>query len=72
MKPRPGTDAAAHEPLSVNMADAARLLGIGRRRLWSLVNQRLIPSFRNGARIMFSVASLREWIADQEREGGAR
>lgn len=57
--------------LLVNFAEGGRLLGIGRRKLWELVNSGAIPHVRIGRRIMFSPASLAAWIAGREEGGRA-
>lgn len=53
------------EPLSVGAADAARLLGVSRPTLYTLLNRTDFPSFRVGGRVLISVDGLREWIKQQ-------
>ena len=53
------------EPLAVGTDDAARLLGVSRPTLYTLLNQSDFPSFRVGGRVLISVEGLREWIAQQ-------
>lgn len=48
--------------LLVSAADAAKLLSISPRTLWSLTRQGEIPSCRLGGRVLYSEDSLREWI----------
>ncbi|MBI1335712.1 MAG: helix-turn-helix domain-containing protein [Phycisphaera sp.] len=56
--------------LAIRPAQAARVLGIGRRLLWSLTNQGIIPSFKLGKARLYSVESLREFMADRQIGGG--
>ncbi len=51
-------------------AAAARLLGIGERKLWSLTNQGDIPHVRIGRAVRYDPADLERWI-DDHRYGGA-
>lgn len=53
------------EPLSVSTVDAARLLGVSRPTLYTLLNRSDFPSFRVGGRILISVDGLRDWIRQQ-------
>lgn len=53
------------EPLAVGTDAAAKLLGVSRPTLYTLLNRSDFPSFRVGNRVLISVAGLREWIAMQ-------
>ena len=53
------------EPLAVGTDDAAKLLGVSRPTLYTLLNRSDFPSFRVGNRVLISVAGLREWIDRQ-------
>ncbi|MEW6744682.1 MAG: helix-turn-helix domain-containing protein [Planctomycetota bacterium] len=65
-----GNGRPAVEPLLVRPAEAAMLLGIGKRKLWELTNARVIPYVRVGRPLRYSPAALRAWV---EREAkGAR
>jgi excisionase family DNA binding protein len=61
---KPGAQAA--EPLLVGAVQAARLLGISGRLLWSMTAAGEIPSVRIRRRVLFCVQSLRSWIASRE------
>jgi len=54
------------DPLLVNTATAAELLGISKRKLWELTNRRLIPSVRIGTRVLYELQDLRDWIKGQK------
>ena len=56
------------EPLAVSTTEAARLLGVSRPTLYTLINRSDSPSFRVGGRVLVSVAGLREWI-DRQAKG---
>jgi len=60
-----------HTQLAVCAKDAARMLGIGQRKLWSLTNRGDIPHFRIGRSVRYSVPALMEWI-DERTKGGRR
>jgi excisionase family DNA binding protein len=54
-------------PLSLRARDAARLLGLSERALWSLTNRGEIPCVRIGRAILYPVDSVREWLAQRAR-----
>lgn len=58
------------DPMLVGMADAAKMLGISTRTLWTLTNSGEIPHARIGRRVLLNVAALREWV-DARTKGGA-
>lgn len=57
------------EPIAVPPREAKRILGgISERHLWALTQPRgPIPSVRLGRRVVYRVAALQEFLADQER-----
>lgn len=54
-------------PLAVSPAQAAEMAGIGRTKLYELINQKEIPSFTLGRRRLIRVEALRAWL-DQMSE----
>ena len=58
------------EPLAVSTAEAARLLGISRTKIYELIGCDGFPSFKLGTRTLISVAGLREWVDKQAENGG--
>ncbi|MFG0275712.1 MAG: helix-turn-helix domain-containing protein [Phycisphaerales bacterium] len=58
-------------PLAVGREEAARLLGISERLLWTWTNAGEIPHVRLGARVLYPVDELRRWLENQTR-GSAR
>ncbi|HNQ22646.1 MAG TPA: helix-turn-helix domain-containing protein [Phycisphaerae bacterium] len=61
----------APAPLAVGAREAARMLGIGVRLLWSRTNSGEIPHLRLGARTLYNVHALQAWL-DARTKGGAR
>ena len=53
--------------LAVNLRQAAALLGVSDRTVWSLVQRREIPHLRLGKRLLFRPESLRAWLCELER-----
>lgn len=56
------------EPLAVSAAEAARLLGISRPKVYELIAREDFPAFKLGGRTLISVEGLRRWIKAQARE----
>jgi len=56
--------------LLVRPAEAAKMLAICERSLWSLTKRGEIPCVRVGRSVRYDLADLRTWI-DQQKEGGA-
>lgn len=64
-----GKDAAlAERPLAVSPADAARLIGLGRTRLYEEIRSGKLRSFKLGKRRLIPITALQEWIAARETE----
>lgn len=64
-KPARLTDPVRPVTLALRPKEAARALGISDRLLWSLTNRKLIPHVRVGARIIYPLDVLSEWLAKQ-------
>lgn len=71
MKPRPGTDAPAHEPLVLRAPAAAKMLAISLRTLWLKTNTGEIPHARIGRSVVYPLAALRTWL-ESRTIGGER
>lgn len=54
-----------HEPLALSAIDAARRIGISPRLLWTLTKENRIPHARIGRRVVYPVAALEDWLAQQ-------
>ena len=65
------------ESLLVSEPEAARMLGVGRRKMWELGNRGEhgdvdgVPRVRIGRRVLYDVADLRGYIV-QKKKGGVR
>ncbi len=56
--------------LALRPRDAAKALGLGERKLWEVTADRSsgIPHVRLGKVILYPVAELERWLADQVRK----
>ena len=54
--------------LVLNTEQAAKLLGISIRHLWSLTNRKIVPSFRMGKCVRYSFDSLRTFVVEQSQK----
>ena len=59
----------AIEPLAVSAAEAARLLGVSRPKVYELMNREDFPAFKLGGRTLVSVDGLRRWVTKQAGGG---
>lgn len=50
------------ERLAVNRREAARLLGVSERLLWTWTNAGEIPHVRLGTRVLYPIEQLRAWL----------
>lgn len=49
-------------PLAVSPGEAARLIGLGRTKLYEALTSGVLPSFRIGTRRLIRVADLEAWF----------
>ncbi len=56
---------ASPDRLAVNRRDAAKLLGISERLLWTWTKLNRIPHARIGARVLYPLDLLRAWLRKQ-------
>ena len=59
---------ASMEPLTVSVTEAAKLLGVSRPTMYTIIRREDFPSFRVGGRRLISRAGLERWIAEQMGE----
>lgn len=84
---RSGKSTASVDPLLIDAASAAVILGIGTRTLWSLTARNAVPVVRIGSRVLYRPEHLSAWldagapdepgaadkiVRDLRRTGGAR
>lgn len=62
----------AHAPMALRPREAAKVLGIGARLLWTETNAGRIPHVRIGRALVYPVDALREWLATQAAKGVRR
>lgn len=62
----------AGPPLAVGRKDAAALLGISERLLWTWTNAGTIPHARIGSRVLYPVDELRRWLEENARKSVSR
>ena len=58
-----------HNNLLLRPNEAARMLSISPRTLWSLTASSQIPHVRIGRSVRYSVEGLQRWIDDRMKEG---
>ncbi len=54
--------------LAVNRREAAAMLGISERLLWTYTNAGTIPHARIGTRVLYPVSKLRAWLDEQSAD----
>lgn len=57
--------------LTVNRKEAAAMLGISERLLWTWTNAGHVPHVRIGARVLYPIEALRQWL-DEQTSGNGR
>lgn len=64
----PVASSTSTEParLAVSPAEAARLLGIGRTRLYEELATGALPSFHLGRRRLIRIAAIEAWLSGKE------
>ena len=53
------------EPFAVSATEAARLLGISKPTVYTLMERADFPRFKVGTRVLIPVDGLREWVRRQ-------
>ena len=67
---KPGDTGGDPLRMALRAKEAAKSLGIGERKLWSLTNRGEIPHIRIGRMLRYPVRELEEWIS-KHTEGGS-
>lgn len=57
------------EPMAVSAAEAARLLGVSKPKVYELMGREDFPAFKLGGRTLISVEGLRAWVKAQAEKG---
>lgn len=58
-------------PIAISVSEAARLLGVSRPKVYQLMQQERLPSFKVGTRTLIPVADLHKWVTARAEKGGA-
>lgn len=59
------------EPITVSVDQAAKMLNLGRNRVYDLIQENKVESFTYGRRRLITVASINQFIAASVEEGAA-
>ncbi|MFN0012135.1 MAG: helix-turn-helix domain-containing protein [Phycisphaerales bacterium] len=57
------------QPLLLDIAEAARLLSLSDRTVWTLTDSGELPHVRIGRRVLYPLDRLRAWVAARIRGG---
>ena len=60
------------EPILVNSREAAKMLAMSERKLWSLKTQGSIPSVKSGKSVRYRTEALRRWAEEKELDEARR
>lgn len=58
-----------NEKLALGRREAAKAIGIGERLLWTWTNMGKIPHKKIGARTVYPIAALEQWLNERGGEG---
>ncbi len=61
----------APQPLLLNISQVAKMLGLGRTKVYELIATEGLPVIRFGRAVRISVASLQQWIERREKQNAA-
>lgn len=61
------SNSSSPTPLAVGRREAAAMLGISERLLWTWTNSKTIPHVRIGTRVLYPVEQLRLWLEERAR-----
>lgn len=64
----PVRNIAPIDPMLIRAPEAAKLLNLSERTVWTLTKERKVPFVRIGRSIRYSPEALRAWITDRQRE----
>jgi len=63
------TDPKRTQRLTLNATEAANVIGVSPRLLWSLTNRGEVPHVRIGRRIVYPIAAIEAWLAARAKGG---
>ena len=56
------------QPMLLNVAQVAKLLNLGRTKVYDLISTKQLPVIRFGRAVRVSSASLQRWVEQQEQQ----
>jgi excisionase family DNA binding protein len=59
------------QQLLLRPAEAARMLGLGRSKVYEMAATREIPAIRIGRAVRIPASALRQWVEEQQEEQAA-
>ncbi len=59
-------DVVVHEPLLMTIPQVMKTLGLGRTKIYHLIDKEGLPVLRFGRAVRISYTSLQEWIKQRE------
>lgn len=62
-------ETSSQPPLALRAKEAARLLGISQRSLWTITKRKDIPHVRIGRTVTYPVDALRDWLKKRSKGG---
>ena len=57
-------------PIAISVNEAAQMLGVSRPKVYQLIQQEHLPSFKVGTRTLIPVADLHKWVTARTKQGG--
>lgn len=60
------TEIVTHKPLLLTIPQVMKTLGLGRTKIYHLIDKEGLPVLRFGRAVRVSYASLQEWIQQRE------
>lgn len=60
------------EPLALRAPEAARMIGISTRSLWTLTNRGDVPHVRFGRTVVYPIEQLRDWLSERAKRSTRR
>ena len=61
-----GVDTVAHKPLLLTIPQVMKELGLGRTKIYHLIDKEGFPVMRFGRAVRVSYTSLQEWLKQRE------
>lgn len=66
---QPPAIAPPDDRILVSAKDAARILGVGPTKIWTMTNRMELPHVRLGKRVLYPRDELKQWVAERIQGG---